>query len=560
MSIKLAVLALLVFLGSAQPQGSEYKGFLMKNKVVNGSIPRSFAVEPPDYFAKVPNSSKLVHYNHSYYIAPCGGNASAAQMNEYMFQTETWLTALGLNIYDGAVRCIALSILGEVDECLNYTTNTLVQHKTVQFPNIRANAPCKGVEEYNQCKDTNQDGACGLCYGDGATDAEKTLPINEAYFFRMISDFWALEGTVDARCPDKHMLWTWNDYKPILGENAWAILIGPIHLAMFQFNGVYDNIPDDHPCFVLGIPFLSALSKMSIGKTGAYYFTPRNTWFGFSDESMNIGSSLSIENQGSLLGGLKMLYDLISRKTTSVHKKHLPTLELMIKNLASFVLGAFNVDRGFFRQGATYDPTTGDLTWGQNGEPIFAVDCQTWVSTVVGTKVIDAAYGAGTAYQTWQLVKLYANYSCPNGQFCGVGYTFSNFSGQVLSGEWSYGAMNWLAVMMNESGYNESIVGDLQDDFNNINYGTYSYVVGATSINNSTEQYASVLYAGSRYFIPFGWWANPLPALASTGWAVFVANGFNPFNINGHLCGILDDFPLLPEILAEFKAKQQAMK
>lgn len=560
-ALLLATGALLSSVVLAQPAGDNYKGFLMLNKVINGSIPRSFAVEPPNYFELVPNSSKLNHYNTSKYIAPCGMNASAAQMNAYMFQTETWLSTLGLNIYDGAVRCIALSLLGEVAECVNYTVNTLVDHKTVQFPNIRANAPCQGVMEYGQCTDPNQDGACGLCYGDGATNAEKTLPIDEAYFFRMIGDFWAIQGTVDQRCPERHLMWTWNDYKPILGENAWAMLLGPIHVAMFKYNGVYANIPDTDPLFVLAIPFLSALQKMAIGTTGAYYFTPRNTWFGFSEEAQNIGSSLSIENQGSLLGGLKMLYDLISNMPNSVHRKHLPTLETMITNLAAFVLNAFNRDRGFFRQGATYDPKTETLTWGQNGEPIFAVDCQTWVSSVIGSAAIDKAYGAGATLNTWVLVKQYANYSCPNGQFCGVGYTFSNYSGQVLSGEWTYGAMNWINILANEtSTFNATVIDGLQTDITDMNYGTYSYVVGATSINNSTQQYDSVLYADSRYYIPFGWFANPLPSLASTGWAVFVANKFNPFQLNGYLQSSMDDYPKMDDVFRRLKVLQTELK
>jgi hypothetical protein len=557
--VLVAAVTLFAVVAVAQPAGSNYKGFLMLNKVINGSIPRSFAVEPPNYFELVPNSSKLNHYNTSHYIAPCGMNASADQMNAYMFQTETWLSTLGLNIYDGAVRCIALSLLGEVQECLNYTINTLVDHKTVQFPNIRANAPCQGVVEYGQCTDPNQDGACGLCYGDGATNAEKTLTINDAYFFRMIGDFWAIQGTVDQRCPQRHLMWTWNDYKPILGENAWAVLIGPIHLVMFQYNGVYANIPDSHPLFTLAIPFLTALKTMAIGDTGAYYFTPRNTWFGFSEEAQNIGSSLSIENQGSLLAGLKMLYDLISNMPQSVHRKHLPELETMITNLAAFILNAFNKDRGFFRQGATYDPKSKVLTWGQNGEPIFAVDCQTWVSSVIGSKAIDEAYGEGATLETWVLVKQYANYSCPNGQFCGVGYTFSNYSGQVLSGEWTYGAMNWISILANETQFNESIIDGLQTDISDMNYGTYSYVVGATSINNSTEQYDSVLYADSRYYIPFGWFANPLPSLASTGWAVFVANKFNPFQLNGYLQSSMADYPHMDKVMARFRELQSTL-
>lgn len=541
-SVYLAVVALLAasVCGQGAP-GSNYKGFLLKNMVINGTIPRSFAVEPSNYFETVPASQKLQHYTQPEFVAVCGGNASAQELNDYMFQSEKWLTTLGLNIYDGAVRCVALSLIGEAAACLNYTQETLVKHKTAQFPDIRGDKTCAGVMEWGECSDPTQSGVCGFCYGDGA---DKSLTVENAYFFRLIGDFWAIEGTIDKRCPTRHILWTWNDYKPILGENAWAQFIGPVHNAVMRAGGVFDAISDNDPMFTLGTNMITALNAMAIGNTGAYYYTPRNTWFGFSKVAQNIGSTLSVENQASLLAGLKMFYDVINGKTTSAHKSLLPQLKTMISGLTKFLLGAFDTGRGFFRQGATYDPKTGSITWGQNGEPIFAVDCQTWVSSVLGTPLIDQNFGDGTAYNLWQLVKEYANYTCPGGELCGVGYTFSNISGQVLSGEWTYGAMNWLNVMVNDSGYNSTLIGNLQSDVSAMNFGTYSFVVTATSINNSSETYDSVLYAGTRYYIPFGWFANPLPSLASTSWAVFLANNFNPFHVRGAYTGAVADFQL----------------
>ena len=158
----LAASALALTPPSLSKPGSNYKDFLIINKNINGTLPRSFAVEPPDYFAKVPDSEKLHYYTNPEFIAPCGGNATAEALNAYMFQSETWLTQLGLNIYDGAVRCIALSLLGETSECLNYTNFTLVNHHTAQFPDIRGDAPCKGVMEYGQCTDPEQSGVCGF--------------------------------------------------------------------------------------------------------------------------------------------------------------------------------------------------------------------------------------------------------------------------------------------------------------------------------------------------------------------------------------------------------------
>lgn len=37
------------------------------------------------------------------------------QLDDYTFETERWITTLGLNIYDGATWAMALAILGEPD-------------------------------------------------------------------------------------------------------------------------------------------------------------------------------------------------------------------------------------------------------------------------------------------------------------------------------------------------------------------------------------------------------------------------------------------------------------
>lgn len=46
------------------------------------------------------------------------------------------LTSLGLNLYDAAVREIALALLGHIDVAQKYETDTLIGDKTFQFGNI----------------------------------------------------------------------------------------------------------------------------------------------------------------------------------------------------------------------------------------------------------------------------------------------------------------------------------------------------------------------------------------------------------------------------------------
>ena len=41
------------------------------------------------------------------------------------------------------------------------------------------------------------------------------------------------------------------------------------------------------------------------------------------------------------------------------------------------------------------------------------------------------------------------------------------------------------------------------------------------------------LYANERYFIPWGWWANPIASLASSAWVILIDNDFDPFVLGG---------------------------
>lgn len=517
-----------ILISLAAADDSIFKPFLLNNVFRDSKMPRSYAVEPPNYFDKIPEEDRPHFYNKSFKIPQCGGDVvTAERMNRYTFQSETLLTALGLEIYDAATWMIALSLQGEAAVAAEYMTKVLVGHRTIQFKDIRGDAPCKGVMAWGECTDPDSAGVCGFCYGDSA---DKTLASNNAYFFRMISDYWCIMGTTDARCPDRHQCWIWNDYKPVLGENAWANILGPLHLAMARYKNA-TSIPDDDAAFVLAIPFLDALEKMKVGATGGFYYTPRNTWFSFDD--VDVGATISIENQGSLLGSLKMLHAVIKRKgTSSSHAGQLKRIAEYIAGLEQFILSAYSKELGYFRQGATYDHKTRKLDWSQEGQPTFAVDCQTWVATVLGTKAIDHALGKGTAYSIWQKTKELGQFKCTDGSLCGVGFSF-NAKDQVLSGEWTYGAINWLRVMIADSAYDAKKLEGLKEDIHGMQMGLLTYVVTSTPLGNSTEHYDCVKYSDKRYFIPFGWFANPLPSLASTSWAVMIEMKYNPFHVDG---------------------------
>jgi len=79
----------------------------------------------------------------------------------------------------------------------------------------------------------------------------------------------------------------------------------------------------------------------------------------------------------------------------------------------------------------------------------------------------------------------------------------------------------------------------------NSQYNDPSFLTEATHMRQSIENellgnaalngvpVTGVKYANRRYFIPFGWWSNPLLSTASTAWTVMADNDFNPFFLGG---------------------------
>eukprot|EP00759_Apiculatamorpha_spiralis_P051067 PhF_6_TR5106/c0_g1_i1/m.7203 len=524
---------LLVAIGVAValPPPDRFAPFLLQNTLLSG-LPLSYNVYPSTFWDDIPDSLKPNNYNTSIKSPQCGNiMVSPMAMNKYEFQTERLLTSLGLNIYDAAVRCVALSLLGYWDQCVKYLTDVLVPHKTLQFPDIRGDAPCAGVVYNGECTDPEETGRCGFCYGDNIYNRSQNN--QHAYFFRMITDYWDVQGTIDARCPLRNQTWKWNDYTPILGENAWATLLGTLVSAYNGTGGNVDFILDDGPELSLASQLVTMLPAMSVGDTGSFYYCPRNTWF---LNKPNQGSTVSVENQASLLAGLKAYRYVLLKKSMTKYRYLVTEVEAYIDNLERFLLSAYSPSMQYFRQGGTYDPATRQFVWGQGDAPPFAVDCQTWVASVLGARLIDATYGENTTYNLWQTVKAQSGYYGPLNDSTtvrGVGYTSDSYSGSIFSGEWTFGAINWLRIMMSESDYDDGMKDALAADALSMRNAIEEELTVSVPIQNSTINTTGVLYANRRYFIPFGWWANPLQSLASTGWAVAIDNDFNPLMLDG---------------------------
>jgi hypothetical protein len=446
-------------------------------------------------------------------------------MDNYRFQTEQMLTTLGLNLYDAAIREIALTLLGHGSVAQQYEAETLVADKTFQFGNIRGSATCAGIMYNGKCNDPQQVGACGFCYGMNGV----TLDSKHAYFFRMLSDVYSFEGTINQMCPEKNLAWTWNDYRPVTGENAWANFIGPLQVAFLLTGRNVNGILDSSSAMQLAVIMFQAFQITQL-PNGAIEYAPWNTY-----DYLNpaLGSTASTENAASSLAALQIFLYVLQNNPTTQYKSLIPAVQSVITGILGYLKSAYNPTLGYFLQGGTY--YNGTWQWNTNPASMFAVDCQTWVMSVLGAPTVDSWFGAGAALKIWETTKQLGGYvfEASTGTVQGVGFSMNQYA-EVLSGEWSFGAINMLrifAIQYTDPAVQQTLLNQAATIRQNIESRL-------TFVDNTLKS-SVVYYANKRYTIPWGWYSNPIPATSSISWAVMVDSNFNPFVLGGSYNGTI---------------------
>jgi len=472
-------------------------------------MPLSYYV-PPNYFQNIPANMRVDAVQRApgpRVVVECGNRmVSANMLDDYTFQTEKLISTYGLNVYDATLWTIAVAKLGGSDAVLKYFNSIVLPHKTCQFQSTVGDRPCKGIVVTGGCN-----GDCGLCYGDGQV---KTLTGLNAWFFRTISPLYSMPE-MNSMCPTFGVAWLWNDWMPVLGENAWARLIGPLQMGYIIYGGVA-GIPTSIVDF--SVQFLVSLEKMLIPEIGAFYYAPHNT-YGTDDKQ---GSQISTENQISTLAGLAILKTVLQAQ--NVHMDKIATIDTYIGHIKRYLSSSFNTGTFYFRNGGGWNLQTKQFTW----YPEFAVDCQTWGMSVIGLQQMAAWFGSGTAKGVWDTTMKLGGYGY-NGTFVkGLGYSF-NQEDQVLSGEWTLGAINMLKIWANQS--DAATAASYRAEAAALRQVIESSLTNLVNFNG--QEVPSVLYSNKRYWVPFGWWANPLPSIASTAWAAMVDTDFNPFYLGG---------------------------
>jgi len=263
----------------------------------------------------------------------------------------------------------------------------------------------------------------------------------------------------------------------------------------------------------------------------------------------NEETNVSNENNFSAYAALTMLYEILVNKTVGTTDPILVQAKIDIENLitgldswfSKFILSGsyegFNVvyQGGHVSFGSVFDPAPINETGG------FAVDCQTWGMTVLGQKKVDALFGVGTAYNIWQATKKFAGYYNPQQQLGGVGYTIVNGlqTNMIWSAEWTWGAIGACEKLAHEysligrADYAASLTADAQSMASLVAQPVVRCGNGAWCGGGLVQEDGSYLYANSRFFIPWGWYANPIGATCSTAWAIMHKHSFNPFVLGG---------------------------
>lgn len=466
-------------LAMSQDQMEAAYKFFETNRT-SGGMPLSYRVAPKDYWRSI---------NHP--------------ANTLEGIIERLLTTYSLNIYDGACGGIAEAILGRTALADRHIAQ-LLGGSYGDLRTIRAN---DGNFTFN---------------GKTVGTREGQIRPENTWFFRMISDRYLQTDPLDGKTrfqgfptwPDLHH----EDWQPIAGEQAWAAGIGPLQVAYAKYG---KNIPLDCNEVKLVLSILPCTEAMQ-SPIGAIYYAPQGT-YGKSPKD------ISNENNISMFAALKMLLEVLEQhKNGKGVAENIATIRKILYGEGATHGGirgyfkdyALDKEREVFYQGGFYV--------GGRFKPTrdFAVDVQTWGMLVFGPEQIDKWYGEGSAFKIWRNTKRRAGYFDGQGILRGIGFTDGH---TITSGEWGFGAIMMLRSLARhyEKSHPEQAQEALQDSIT-MRRGIENEL--RMKLDDGSFAYK---YANKRYYIVFGWWANPIPSLASTTWAVMVDNNFNPFVLGG---------------------------
>lgn len=548
---------------------------------------------PRSYNDILPNG--LVYWATKTYLSvgAFDENGNKTQLDSIIAIQERTLTRYGLNLYDAATWEIALSLWYLYDVAFIYENNALYTGTT--GPAGRKNGNPGGIVNIRADSDdflygtTKTAGSAlkQITYPGNVThfpqqsDGEPGEPVKVgpgAFFYRMIGPQYAMVDPMTGHYDnswkypwpnyDDRTIWNtfglihFNDWKPITGENVWAMILGPIQALALKTNGnltnttcgnyfrvpqvmcdwkTFDTTP---PSVQLGISILPALIALQ-STQGSLLHCPWGSKIYPPDPYE--GENVSNENNFSGYASLSVLKAVFANYTNTSSDAVLTWASTSTTSLVTGLDKWFELDSMLslpndMPNGQRVIPQGGHINAsGYFPVPIYtvgglAVDCQTWGMTVLGQARLDTKFGAGTAYKVWQAAKKYAGYY-KGTVLSGVGYTdMTDANGSataqnaIWSAEWTFGAINMAQVLSGQyatagnAAYATDLLADAQSMYNEV---TKLWPEGLRFPDGS------YVYANKRFFIPWGWFSNPIGATCSTAWSVMQERNYNPFQYYG---------------------------
>jgi len=576
-SVILCLIAFVAIVYSATPSNNRYSS---APGAPRSSHSNNFQFDPSNY--TIPSNftswnitfTPQVHFLlHQYYdgiphsyLVPDEYWRSEHYLPAYLHPRPMWntssildrtLTKYGLNLYDGATWEIGLALMGEfeVQETYEYSVlypgSTGCDNTVGGLCDIRSDTP-------------------SFLYGSSQQPGSSlpTVPqpgnpnntVSTAFFFRMISAYYVTLDPLIGQYANSFVYpvpcascdsWNtfgvivWDDWKPITGENVWGAIIGPLQTLYIQTNATlptwtsYATAPTQVQLAVSIIPSLVALQSPE----GSLYHCPAGS--DIIPPDPNEATNVSNENDISSLAAISMLLSVLQNNTENWQSSDLATYINDLSNLQSGL-------KSWFLKWALAPPVnaTGNRVFYQGGHvpfsggfnpvPIdayggFAVDCQTWVSAVLGADVIDnkIANQIGTAYNIWQQTKNFSAHYADDGSIAGVGYTVHP-KHEIWSAEWSWGAVLMTRVLsIQYSAMGCSQCAQWAEDLNNDSLSMTKNLQQKVADGGMISDSGGYLYCNHRYKIPWGWYANAIPSICATAWSIMNDHQFNPFFLGG---------------------------
>jgi len=449
------------------------------------------------YSFYVPQEAKSLVYQHMDVAGPVNG------------AIERMITKGGLDIYDGAVYQIVLSMAGGQENLQQaFVPTNYYWQGSVGDLSIRAGYPinlfvydAKRPEAVSS--DNDSLGQRGFIFRIINADGEY-----------LVSD--PKDGAKSlAGFPEEDRL-HWVDWKPVAGENAWVV-IGAMQLYYKKFCNSQNAVCSRHADSV-ELRLSEELARVALilqSETGGVRMAPMGTSRTLEIQEQGSFTSnnwwynhISTENNISWYSALRMLYQVTGK---AEYKKAMDGIERYMRFVWDPTLGFFH--QGAYEVNGQWMVSTGN----------FALDVQTWAMDCFSPRIIDSWLGEGASWHIWETAKKHSGVFDGQGQILGVGYTDEHDRTSV---EWSAGAI--MATQALGEYYMKS-----NDDWSQQAFKdklTMRTAMEKLRYQISATQ-AAYSYSSRRGWIPFGWNSHDpqVMSMASTGWMMFVDAGVNPF-------------------------------